>query len=212
MKCLATVFAVATICLVAPLASADYVTYNGVGLNEVVTTHCAGLLADNLSVQAGQEKVTYDGINYNGYCVDLNQYAASSNMTAVSAMALPNGKALSYLFTTYASTVTTNAQAAALGVAIWELVAETSSTLDATNGYFYITGNNSVALAANVLLASIPTGDYSLPYIPTVIQSPCTQDFIIGAAMDVPEPATMSLLALGGVGVLIRRRRNDCTA
>lgn len=210
MKHLIAILCVATVCLIALPASADLLTYNGVALNETVTTHCRGLLADNMTVNAGQEKMQFRGIDYLGYCVDVNQYAGSADMTPVSALDVHNGQALAYLFSTYAPLVTTNAQAAALGVAIWEVVTETGHTFDATSGYFYITGNSSIASAANTLLASIPTGNYGLPYGPTVLQSSTAQDFVIdmGFSAPIPEPATMTLLAIGSAGMLIRRRRH----
>ena len=195
--------------MLSSLASADWMNYNGVGLNEIVTTHSPGLLADGLTVYAGQEYVNFDGNNYIGYCVDLNHYSTSADVIVKPVTEYAGGvrgREIAYLFNTYASGVTTGSQAAALGVAIWELVAETTSTLDVTSGYFYITGNDGVAADANVLLADADNHSlYSVLNMPVVFYSPTAQSFVVAGENDIPEPATMSLLALGSL-VILRRK------
>jgi hypothetical protein len=183
--------------LLSSAAFADPMTYNGVGLNGVVTTHAPGLLADNLSVYAGQELVQYHGINYLAYCVDLNQYSASSDVTMMPVTSLPRGEQVAFLYNTYGLQAATGRQAAAVGVAIWELVAETGPTLDAGSGYFHITDNANAIADANVLLANLPT-HYNNPIMPFVLHSTSAQDFVVGS-WAIPEPATLALLAIGGL-------------
>ena len=202
-----TLACVLTLCAFTPLASADWMNFNGVALNETVTIHAAGTLADNLTVYAGQEKVNFRGVDYLVYCVDTNHYAASADMTVKPVTSVNNGDKVAFLFNTYAPGVTTNLQAAALGVALWEVINETSPTFNANSGYFSITGNTDVATAANVLLASMPT-HYDTTNYPSILFNPTAQSFVVGISnTPVPEPATMAMVVIGGAGMLLRRSR-----
>ena len=204
---LAILLAVAVLGLFSPDARADIMYYNGMGLNQVVTLHAPGLLGDNLSVYAGQNRLNYQGQDLLGYCVDLNHYAVTADMAQEPVTSLPRGQQVAYLFDTYASQVTTSRQAAALAVAIWELVAETQSTLSATSGYFYITGNSTAASDADALLAGLPT-TYTSPSNLEVLYSNSAQCFLVDLpSVTAPEPATVSLLVLGGVALMTRRRK-----
>lgn len=194
-----------TVLAISPSAWGSLMTYNGVALSQTVQTHAPGKLADGLTTYAGQELITFENVNYKAYCVDLNQYAATAQATAVplNLTSFNNQWQLAYLFDTYAAGVTTDLQAAALGTAIWEVLTEPNGgAFDVTDTYsqFWITGNNSVAAAANALLASLPA-NYTPTVWPVVLQSATAQDFII------PEPATLALLGVGGLVLLRSRRR-----
>jgi hypothetical protein len=187
-------------------ASASMLNYIGVGPNEVVTTHAHGLLADNLSVYAGAENLSLGGVSMTGYCVDLNQYAGSGAVDVLPVSAVHNGNLVAYLLNTYGPTATTNRSAAALGVAIWEVVNETGTTFDATTGYFFITGNAGVATDANALLATLPTS-YSGGNGVAILHSDIVQDFAVPMGIGAPEPAALCLLAAGAMAITRRRRR-----
>jgi hypothetical protein len=198
-------------------AVADLMTLQGMALNETVQTHISGTLADGLTVYAGQEQLTYQGTNYLGYCVDLNHYANTCQVSEVSAVTWANGNKLVYLYDTYAPTITTDLQAAALQTAIWEVISEPATgPFDVTNGTFYITGNSSVATLANQMLATMPS-TYTPGFLPTILTNSSNQDFLIGkwepVGNPVPEPCTLALMAAGaGLFLVVRRRKHRSAA
>jgi hypothetical protein len=210
MKSFTGVVMVGVAVLLVPVVSAqaELLTYIGVGPNEVVTTHAAGLLADNLSVYAGSENMSLGSVSLAGYCVDLNQYSGSGQVTLSPLTTLPNAGMVNYLLDKYAPLATTNASAAALAVALWEVTTETGPMFDATSGFFSITGNDAVATDANVLLASLPE-----TYAPgsdwLVLQSDTVQDFVVPGSVGVPEPAAAGMLLLGGLVLLRRHGRSQ---
>lgn len=204
-----SIAALAAILTVLPsVAFGGVMSYEGVGLNEVATLHAAGFMADNLTVYAGQERVNYNGVDYLGYCVDLNHYAATADVTAIPVTALPHGQQVAYLFNTYAPEVTTPRQASALAVAVWELVSESSPDLNALTGSFNVSSNPDIAAAANLLLADLPAS-YSASNMPMVLYSQNAQAFVVAGQPAVPEPATLAVLLGGGLLALGRRRRHN---
>lgn len=199
------IVAAALIASLAPIVHADFMTDNGMGLNETVRLHAAGTLADNLSVYAGQNKINFQGHDFLGYCVDITQYAGSADVTVNSVANLPHGSAIAYLLNTYAANVATNHDAAVLAVSIWEVLSETTTSFNVSGGYFTVTDNPGVVADANVMLAGIPT-NYQPANWPSVLHSDCVQDMAV-LTYGTPEPATIGLLSLGAVGMLWRTRR-----
>ena len=192
-------------------ASASVMTYRGTGLGEVVSMHAPGHLADGLSVIAGQDLLTYENAELTGFCVDIDQYAGTSEVTETAATDLHNGYLVAYLVEKYGMAATTNQQAAAVQLAIWEVLYE-----PAGHGFNVTTGDlsavncdSSLATAANLLLADLPETyeSHSIRVLATVT----SQDFVIVPARGaVPEPAILALLTLGGVGLLRRRTNQTC--
>ncbi|MCE5278981.1 MAG: PEP-CTERM sorting domain-containing protein [Planctomycetaceae bacterium] len=192
----------AVISLIGMQASADVMTYNGQALNSQVKINCVGTLANSLTTGAGQMKINYQGEDVLGYCVDLNHYAGTTEVTERSASTLANGWMVAYLFNTYAPAVVTGIDASALQSALWEVINETGSVFDVTAGHFFISNNAAVATAANNLLATIPAS-YSPSVWPIVLDSLTKQDIIIEGR--IPEPATIGMMVLGSMGVFMRR-------
>lgn len=203
---------VLSLCLTASIASADMMTFTGMVLTESVKFHCHGLQADNMTVQAGLYGINYQNRAFNAYCVDADQYAGTSSVTEQNVDVLRNGSYVAYLYETYIGSATTAKQAAALGVAIWEVLYENNGTVfNASSGKFHITNNSDVAAAANVMLTGMPA-NYQPVMDLTVLQSACKQDMLIGGLNAVPEPTTIAMLLLGAPMMLKASRRRRLAA
>jgi hypothetical protein len=183
------------------------VDVQGMGLHDDVriTYSPAGLWNDEVS--AGQILVGYKGQDYAAYCVDIFQYADGGPVTETSPVGLPHGDLAAWLFETYAPTVTTDAQAAALQVAIWEVLYEDpQSGYDVQHGTFRMTGAGEAKQLAQGLLDALPASH--TPAAGTIIlASDSHKDLMISSgSAPVPEAGTMALLALGGTTMILRRR------
>jgi hypothetical protein len=205
---------VLSICLTASIAPADMMTmtYTGTVLTESVKFHCPGLLADDMTVQAGLCGIEYQGRRFNAFCVDADQYAGASSATEQDVAVLHNGSLVAYLYETYIGSATTATRAAALGVALWEVLYENDGAgFNASSGNFYITNNTDVAAAANVMLTGMPANYKSVMDL-TVLHSESKQDMLIGGLKAVPEPTTVALLMLGAPLMLKTSRRRRLAA
>ena len=183
---------------VAATSHADFMTYNGLTLSQSVTIHDPSLSGGVKNTSAGQFSVTYKGIDRFAYCTEITQTAGSMNATELPINTLPNYQFVAYLMEQIAP-AGTNSAAAQIQVAIWEAVFETSGTLDLTGGSFYI-DQAGMAAGANGLIGAFP-GSYT-PTAAFRLVNPTKQDMLI-----VPEPVTLSLMGIGGAGMLLRRRK-----
>jgi len=191
-------------------ANAELMTWNddngnqGYGLYDMVRLfHSASPYNDTIT-RAGQLDLTYAGVNYWGYCVDVLEGLGDYDVTKLSPTSNPFLTA-AYLYETEHQKVSSGVAAAALQIAIWEIVSEDYGTFgydvtDSTSN-FYITDNTSVSSAANNLLSGllVPVG-YTPLTSTKVLASEAGQDVMI------PEPMTVLILGLGG-SLLIRRRK-----
>jgi hypothetical protein len=148
-----------------------------------------------------------------GYCVDLENafvnpqdvlLKSTSNLTK-NGISPNSGNKVAWLYNKFASTVTTNVQGAALQVAIWEALYD--STADLSTGFYRIDGSQTAVLTqANAYLSAM-NSQYTPGSTATWFDAtPVGQDVIGPAA--IPEPGLMSLLAGTGMsGLILLRRR-----
>jgi hypothetical protein len=208
MKCtkLTKLLSAVSFLLVASTASANVMTYDDLGLSSPVMLHAAGLLADGKTLRAGQYHFTYEGVPYYAFCVDIDHYAGTSQVTEEAITFLRNGEKVAYLYETFMPEIETGIDAAALAVSLWEVIyEEDQNDFDAGDGYLYITNNPAVLAAANDMLADVPDSYQPVTSL-TVLDSECKQDMLIGSLGKIPEPATLALLALASPFALMRRR------
>ena len=192
--------------LAAPAALADTMTYDGSDLTSSVTFHGAGLITDGATMDVGRYQITYQQTAYEAYCVDADHWLSTTEVTEQSVDSLTNGGLVAYLYETYAPAVTDGTAAAALGVAIWEVIHENvDPAFDITSGRVYITGNDPVVQAANAMLATLP-GSYESTTDLIVLHSDEHQDLLISAS-SVPEPFSLALLVVGAPLAVLRGRR-----
>jgi len=190
--------------------SADVMQYNGMGLYDSVKVYAPRTNVDKHRVLAGQMRVRYQDEDYLGYCVDINGRVGTTEVQERSWQTLRNGEQVAYLFETYADEVSTGKQAAALQVAIWEVLYEDSSRFDIERGSFHVR-DHGVERLAKTMLDSLP-GSYEPTMALAVLDSDGKQDILIGGGNSVPEPGVLALFGLVGMRVLSRRRRRKLSA
>lgn len=202
-------------------ARAETIGFTGLGSAAVVGV--SGLT--NGLVYAGELNWSWVGAapagaaqSFYSYCVDLLNYAQSTQVSTVGTTAgltggsyVANaGDKAAWLFNTYASAVHATGQAvqaAALQIAIWEALYDTTASLATGNVRF--TASSAILAQAGSYLSSLYSSSY-LGSSSTVLFTNGGQDQMTNR---VSEPSTMLLL---GVGLLVAsqiyRRRSTVSA
>lgn len=141
------------------------------------------------------------------YCVDavtaLNDHQTVS-ISDTSGMASNVGAKVAWLFNTFAPTINatgTGVQAAALQIAIWEALYDSSANL--TGGTFRLNTSGAVRTQATTYLTALYSSNYSDSHA-TWLDTARGQDQI---TQRVPEPATLLLMGLAALGMGVRRAR-----
>jgi len=186
---------------------ANLVNYaNSNGRGGIVDTFCADLYQN-----APTQPTTYQILNVNDWEKDINLSSTkAANLRELFGYFLPQSPGNS-------NTSWTDDTAAAFETCVWEIMNETSSTYDVSQGKgsFYMMGESWTA-TANGWLSQINSGlvDPGTYSDLTVLYNPSTQDYAmfvpgIGGS-DVPEPVTLFGVLAGAVcagRVYLQRRR-----
>lgn len=155
------------------------------------------------------------GASFLAYCIEPDQSFAINALGAqtytVGSFSGAQASLLEALYSSsYASATDVNAKAA-FQLAVWEIVTESSSSLNVNGGSFTVDSStalaSSIATQANDYLSA--SASYSGPslYTLTKLTNADYQDLVV--ASPVPEPQTWALLlaGLGAVGLRARRRQ-----
>lgn len=172
-------------------------------------------------VYATEIYVTREGGSYIAYCVDL--FTTIGFDTYQSSTGTPdtylNGGRAAWLFETYAGLVRSNDDAAALQVALWDVVHDTGDGLGM--GVIRLgTSEAALGIAANLLVASsLGRSSMNAAILYNFdLGSGQERQTLISYAMappppgvETPEPATMLLIGAGLAGVFAISRRGSGT-
>ena len=158
---------------------------------------------------------------FQGYCVQIENYYVNpqdvliknANLLTRNGISPNSGEKATWLFNKYKTTVDTNTEGAALQVAIWEALYDTSYNL--SSGYYRTDAGAATVIAqANIYLTDLAANFSSgTAGSATWFDAPDTtpgqfQDIIgPGGPAVVPEPGTLSLLASGSLSAVYALRR-----
>jgi hypothetical protein len=176
-----------------------------------------------LQLRDGDGELINGGEWFTGFCVDPWQSAkigGELEVEFVSPEEYNNGLDIAWIFDSYHSENSSDAQIGALQLAFWEIVSDNDYDLGEGNFEVYSTDSEAFQLASSYL-ASLPQSYSSAEknwlnssYI--IGKHGSKQDFIVevggpevGGPEPVPEPATMLLLGIGCLGIagLTRKRK-----
>lgn len=226
-------------CVAAGAATANTLNlkFIGVGPRASVKVTDSSLGVSNKSINAGELRyqvlagTTAPGFSVgqivSTFCMDLTQSAGTGALTLVplhngpvpgAGMGLDRAALLRNLYgTSYGQAFSSNNNAAAFQIAVWEIVNEANldvsqgarglAGIDLTGGDFKVTNQSTIRALANSFLdsafAAFKDGLHGFNLMAGV--SPTRQDQIF--IVSVPTPTAAGLGALGLVGISLRRRR-----
>lgn len=194
--------------------SASPLTYTGGGLGSAVTVSANG---QNATVFAGQLNVTLDGNSMIAFCVDFFAPLRRQTYDNVTGPVsnYNNGGRAAWILETYARSLTSNEQAAAVQLALWDVVHDQGNGLGA--GSFALVANaaNTLRMAADAIVqasANHTSSNATILYNTSPATGAKAQTLIVThgePCSDVPEPSTYAMLGLGAglIGVAAFRRK-----
>jgi hypothetical protein len=193
--------------LAAISASASSLTLNSVGLGSTVSVTGNG---QTYNVFAGQLNLTVDGQSMIGFCVDLYAKIGYQSYTTVTGApaSYANGGQAAWIVQTYGPQVSTGMQAAALQLALWDVVHDAGNGLTAGNLVLNAAAGNSLLAAADAIVQASQgkSSTHATIFCNTSATGYHAQT-LIAATNDVPEPSTVAMLTAGGTLVIVARLR-----
>lgn len=197
----------------APSAQASTMTYNGGGYGSNVDLKING---DLDSVFAGQLLITLDAQSAVAFCVDLFSPLSRTtyNTTLGSPVTFTNGGRAAWIVENYAQNITTNAAAAAVQLALWEVVHDNGSGLSAGIIRAASTVSSSLKMEANNIVAASlgqSSNNATILYNTFASSGAKAQTLIVYTppTSEVPEPSSVAMLSIGaaGIGFGVYRKR-----
>jgi len=153
---------------------------------------------------------SFGGLEFDAFCVEPNALIAigqSLDYTVTPTSSLTNSDKVARLVGAYLGSSKTNADAAAIQWAIWEVTSENSSSLSLSNGNVNVSGSSpssNTRTLGNQYLANINT--FTAANI-TYLKNSQSQDMVaFSSTKPIPEPASLGMLAISGM-LLLRRKR-----
>ncbi|MFN3303285.1 MAG: PEP-CTERM sorting domain-containing protein [Roseateles sp.] len=150
------------------------------------------------------------------WCIEpsqVNGRAGVSRVYDVGGFSGQQAQQLQGLFSSSYASLSTYDDKAAFQLALWELMRESSPSLNASSGSFHVVGNDATSTAVAALANSFLTQAlaYNGParYELTRLSNASLQDLVVATAVTaVPEPESYALFlaGLGAIGMMARRR------
>lgn len=193
--------------LAAISASASSLTLNSVGLGSTVSVTGNG---QTYNVFAGQLKLTVDGQSLIGFCVDLYAKIGYQSYTTVigAPASYTNGEQAAWIVQAYGPKVSTSLQAAALQLALWDVVHDNGNGLTAGSLILNASPGSSLLAAAEAIVQASQgkSSTHAAIFYNTSATGYHAQT-LIASTNDVPEPSAVAMLSAGGALVVIARLR-----
>jgi hypothetical protein len=195
------------------ISQASTITVYGTGFGRTNVSMLLNGSSTPVSEYAIEILIRKEGVNWIAYCVDLFTSIGfgTYNTTMGSPGGYPNGLRAAWIYENYAHLVTTNQQAAALQVALWDVVHDGGDGLSVGN--IRLSASESALLASANAIVAASAGKTSwnatILYNQVISTGAPAQTLITSGQMSTPEPTTLGMTgaALLALGMLRRKPR-----